>query len=155
MTATHGVAIKVDTKGLDRAQKVLRAIHKMVNDLSPVFDEIGDTLVDRARDRFSKSVGPNGERWRPTKAGNKPLVRTGALMRSIDYTVSRRKMTIGSSLEYAAIHQFGGNAGRGGKSKIPARPYLADAAGNLDRNDVSAIDEIVAKFINRVATGNR
>ncbi|MDO8769539.1 MAG: phage virion morphogenesis protein [Burkholderiaceae bacterium] len=30
----------------------------------------------------------------------------------------------GRSAKYAAIHQFGGQAGRGKKSTIPARPYL-------------------------------
>ena len=31
---------------------------------------------------------------------------------------------IGSNLEYAAIHQLGGQAGRNKSVEIPARPYL-------------------------------
>ena len=31
---------------------------------------------------------------------------------------------IGSNLDYAAIHQLGGQAGKGHKTEIPARPYL-------------------------------
>jgi hypothetical protein len=30
----------------------------------------------------------------------------------------------GTDLIYSAIHEFGGNAGRGGSAKIPARPYF-------------------------------
>ncbi len=34
---------------------------------------------------------------------------------------------IGSTVPYARIHEFGGKAGRGLKSNIPARPYLRPA----------------------------
>ena len=33
-------------------------------------------------------------------------------------------MEFGSDAKYARLHQFGGNAGRGKKVKIPARPWL-------------------------------
>ena len=41
-------------------------------------------------------------------------------------------MTIGSSgsIPYAAIQQMGGQAGRGKKVTIPARPYLAMNSGD-------------------------
>jgi phage gpG-like protein len=35
--------------------------------------------------------------------------------------------TYGSSIVYAAIHEYGGRAGRGGSAKIPKRPYFAPA----------------------------
>ena len=34
------------------------------------------------------------------------------------------QIKIGSNLEYAAIHQLGGQAGRNKSVEIPARPYL-------------------------------
>jgi phage gpG-like protein len=34
---------------------------------------------------------------------------------------------MGSKTPYAASHEFGGKAGRGGSSTIPARPYLNPA----------------------------
>lgn len=34
---------------------------------------------------------------------------------------------MGSSVPYAAIHEYGGQAGRGGSTTIPARPYLNPA----------------------------
>lgn len=33
-------------------------------------------------------------------------------------------ISISSNKPYSAIHMFGGQAGRGGRSTIPARPYL-------------------------------
>lgn len=35
------------------------------------------------------------------------------------------RIGVGGHIKYAAIHQFGGQAGRGKKVQIPARPYLA------------------------------
>lgn len=154
MAAPVGVSIKVDTTGVDRAQRMLRTINRFVDDMRPVWDEIGRELVESAHRRFRASVAPNGKRWLPTKAGNKPLIRTGALMNSIRTNVTRRKMTVGSDLPYAAIHQFGGMAGRGRRTRIPARPYLMDEAGRLDRRDVASIERITRDFIRRNATRN-
>lgn len=36
-------------------------------------------------------------------------------------------VSIGPNVEYAAIHEFGGRTGRGGKTIIPARPYVKPA----------------------------
>lgn len=38
--------------------------------------------------------------------------------------VENNSVTIGTRIPYAAIHQFGGQAGRGRKVTIPARPYM-------------------------------
>lgn len=47
--------------------------------------------------------------------------------------VTRDEATLGSNLVYAAIHQFGGMAGRGHKTKIPARPYIGHRPENIPR----------------------
>lgn len=39
---------------------------------------------------------------------------------------------IGSNLDYAAIHQLGGQAGKNKSASIPARPYLKLTNGELD-----------------------
>ena len=64
--------------------------------------------------------------------GLKPLIKSGDLMRSINYRVRQNGIEYGSNLKYAAIHQFGGKAGvwaaqrskRAMATIIPARPYL-------------------------------
>ncbi len=58
----------------------------------------------------------------------KPLYDTGNLLRSIKSVVEDDEAIVGSTVEYAAIHEFGGNAGRGRRVHIPARPYLRPAA---------------------------
>lgn len=74
-------------------------------------------------------------------------VRSGHLRRSIKTSVKETGDTvqgiIGSNVIYAAIHEFGGMAGRGLKSKIPARPFLKPAL----EDNVIAISRIIQKEI--------
>ncbi|WP_151780571.1 phage virion morphogenesis protein [Acinetobacter bereziniae] len=54
----------------------------------------------------------------------------------------------GKSKAYAAIHQFGGMAGRSQKVKIPARPYLPmDANGNLQSEAEDVIEYTASVFL--------
>lgn len=63
-------------------------------------------------------------------ANKRILVLTGRLRSRIHYQADATSARIGvAGIEYAAIHQFGGMAGRGHKVKIPARPYLAMNSG--------------------------
>jgi phage virion morphogenesis protein len=57
--------------------------------------------------------------------GHKILTFSSELRNSIAPTEIRANgIVIGTNKIYAAIHQFGGQAGRGKKVPIPARPYL-------------------------------
>ena len=49
---------------------------------------------------------------------------------------------IGSNLDYAAIHQLGGQAGRNKKTEIPARPYL-----KLTDEDFGEILDMTENFL--------
>lgn len=48
----------------------------------------------------------------------------GGLMGEFHTQATDSEVTVSNSMGYAAIHQFGGKAGRGLKVEIPARPYL-------------------------------
>ncbi len=48
----------------------------------------------------------------------------GQLASSVNTQYHDHSAVIGSNLDYAAIHQLGGKAGRNKKVEIPARPYL-------------------------------
>ncbi len=56
--------------------------------------------------------------------GKKILIDSGRLKNSIAYKVNKTKLYVGTTVIYAALHQFGGYAGRNKKVYIPARPYL-------------------------------
>lgn len=58
-------------------------------------------------------------------ANKKPLIgESGDLRRQIVAIAAGNALTVSSTPVYAAIHQFGGNAGKGHKTVIPARPFL-------------------------------
>ncbi len=75
----------------------------------------------RSKTKRDGSLNAAGQR---SLASKKPLIDRGDLMRGIYPQVTGDTLTVGSPERYAAIHQFGGRAGRGEKVNIPARPFL-------------------------------
>jgi len=71
-----------------------------------------------------------------TKKGYWPgkiLQMRGELAASITSEYSENSAIVGTNKTYAAIHQFGGNAGRNKKTEIPARPYLSLLNKDVDK----------------------
>jgi phage virion morphogenesis protein len=66
----------------------------------------------------------------------------GQLATSITTYYDKESAIIGSNLAYAAIHQLGGQAGKGKKTTIPARPYLV-----LTNGDLSEILLLLFKYL--------
>jgi phage virion morphogenesis protein len=134
----------------------LRRLRQHTDDLGPALHKIGELLVDSIQDRFASASAPDGTPWaanspvtiarylglsqgkeRAAKAaGKKPLTgKSGALRSQIHHQVTGNVLEVGSTMEYAAMQQFGGQ-----KSDfphlwgdIPARPFLgisdSDRAG--------------------------
>lgn len=68
-------------------------------------------------------------------SGRKILTQSGILRRSVYYVAQGMGIEViagGAGLPYAAIHQFGGQAGRGHKVSLPARPYLLFQDEDID-----------------------
>lgn len=90
---------------------------------------------------------------RKLEGGLAILQDSGDLRDSIEaHYPSPASIVIGSSKKYAAIHQFGGMAGRGKKVRIPARPFLpVDKDGNLspeaERGVLAAIYDHLAESV--------
>lgn len=72
---------------------------------------------------FTKSGGLSKPAQRKL-GGLKILQQRGTLAASFTKQISGNTLTIGSNRVYAAIHHYGGQAGRGKKVFIPARPFL-------------------------------
>jgi phage virion morphogenesis protein len=71
---------------------------------------------------------------------------------SIHYRAGAAELSLGSSAEYAAIHQLGGRAGRGRKVTIPPRPFLPiDAAATLAPQAERAILDIITEHVSGAA----
>ena len=99
-----------------------------------VLSEVGNAAKNESTRSFNASGQRSfGEAWKALapatlkkKKGSLKLVESGHLKRSLrsNISTSEKRVSVGSNLEYAAIHQFGGKAGRGHKVSIPARPFL-------------------------------
>ena len=116
-----------------------------------IMRRVASYILDETTQNFEQEQTPDGTRWQSlsprtllARAGKNPYTKKGhlrnsaaarmsgakilrnkgRLLRSIHSEHSATHAEVGTNLIYAAIHQFGGMAGRGRKVKIPARPYL-------------------------------
>lgn len=118
-------------------------------DTADMLDEVGSHMVSVITRRFRTSTGPDGQQWLPSERAvetdGKTLVDRGHLRDSVTYVVGRSQVAIGTNIEYGAIHQFGGQAGRGRKVTLPARPYLG-----ISGQDNAEIQDIMGDYIQGV-----
>lgn len=132
-----GVTIRIEDDALRTA---LASLSARLGNMQDVMDDIGSRLVGLARIGFTQQQAPEGTSWKPLTASTilarqkrgkwpGPILRvSGSLFSSLNWKAGPTSVEIGAgwgqSGPYAAIHQFGGQAGRGHKVTIPARPYL-------------------------------
>lgn len=135
---TDTINITVDDAA---ARAVFAELVRRGTDMQPLLRKAVGHLVDVAEEAFDTERSPDGVPWvdlaaRTIKArekrghwpGKKLQVRgtlalsIGELAKSAQY--GPNYVEVGSNLPYARIHQKGGQAGRGGRTRIPARPFL-------------------------------
>lgn len=121
----------------DEVGRTLSDLFNRMGDLSPAMKNSGEILLTSIRKNFE--TGGRPQKWPPLKPstikqrilqGHWPgsvLVRhgiSGGLLGSLSYRTSSDKVVVSANKVYAAIHHFGGQAGRGRKVSIPARPFM-------------------------------
>lgn len=98
-----------------------------------------------------------GNRGGPNK-GTLLRIQTGRLARSLKkntreniFEVTNEDDTInieyGSTVEYSAIHEYGGLAGKNHRSNIPARPYIRPG---FDKFNEVYLSKIIEKAVNKI-----
>lgn len=142
------VSITVDDSQL---QAALKRLESSVLDMTPAMRKIAGTLAMVVEDNFEAEGRP---RWTPSQRasseGGVTLQQTGRLASSIITDYDAASVVIGSNVEYARIHQLGGQAGRGHKVELPARPYLpVTADGDLQPE---ASDAVLATVLRHLKT---
>lgn len=94
--------------------------------------QLAGTMNHAVRQNFRQSGRP---KWLGLKyRDGEPLVNRGALRDSISQLYDNDTALVGTNRDYAAIHHFGGMAGRNRKVAIPARPFLV--LTNDDKQDL-------------------
>lgn len=147
------IEIRIDDKELKRYLEALSGI-----DLRPLMRNLACMMYNAVRKNFEAEGRP---RWSPLsdktikereKRGYWPgkiLQMRGSLVSSISMAYSRNEAVVGTNKKYAAIHQFGGQAGRRKKVNIPARPYL-----KLIDDDLNDIKNTVIEYLRRGNVNN-
>jgi phage virion morphogenesis protein len=122
----------------------LRRLQGFATNATPAFAEIGEMMLTSVEENFAaegrysapKSWRGGTIKWKDLATatvrarqkrgkGAHPILQvSGILASSIHSEPSADSVVVGTNIEYAAIHQYGGQAGRGKKVTIPPRPFL-------------------------------
>lgn len=125
------IEIELDNKEV--RQKLLD-LAKKTDNLRPLMKNIAGIFAYSTEENFKEEGRPDKwidlaestkkQRTKKRKWPGQILQVEGKLAASISTFYDNDSAVIGSNLEYAAIHQLGGQAGRNKSVEIPARPYL-------------------------------
>lgn len=127
-------AVRVENQGV---LQVLQRLSSRLDDLTPFMEEVSGVLAFGVEEAFRLEQDPvSGAAWEELADATvaqrsadghwpgKKLQVKGQLAASFSTDFGPDFAMVGTNLEYAAIHQFGGKAGRNRSVDIPARPYL-------------------------------
>lgn len=136
--------INIDYDDAAVKQSLKKLLDKLGN-LTPVFQDIGESLLISHRERFDRAISPDGIPWaelspdyqkRKRRNRDKILVLDGWL-RQLHYTANDTELDLGTDRIYGATHQFG-DASR----NIPARPFLG-----LDEAERATVLDLLEEWL--------
>ncbi|WP_314721221.1 phage virion morphogenesis protein [Haemophilus pittmaniae] len=114
--------IEIEINNAQQIATILERLAVATRDRTPLMRSIAGTMESAVLQNFDVGGRP---KWLGLKyRQGTPLVDTENLMNSITSYYDNNIAIVGTNEPYAAIHQFGGKAGRGRKVDIPARPFL-------------------------------
>lgn len=148
-----GLIVVVKETGLTQATAMLSGFSKRSIDLTAPMKQAAILMMASIQRNFDSGGRPAS--WIPLAPStlkqkiakgysSRPLIRTGALRQSISSSSERMSMSLGTSIRYGRIHEYGGFAGRGGSANIPARPYLLFQRQDLDRIKKLIVDHLTS-----------
>ena len=110
--------------------------------------EVGDYLVGQIQENIDDQRLADGSPMPPSAAAaarsGKTLLDKGHLRDSYVYQLTASGLEVGSAKVYAAIHHFGGQTGRGGRTYIIPRPVMG-----IDSRQEREIGDILLDAIRR------
>jgi phage virion morphogenesis protein len=147
------------------AAAAIRRAAEQLDDMTPLFQDVAEYMIEATRKRFITGTAPDGSKWAPKKQstldrykrlgyGNLPKTLIGPgkrLSREIVGQASRSGAVIGSALIYSRVMQEGAAKGAFGADRrgrpipwgrIPARVWLGISAA-----DEQAIIEIAEEYL--------
>ena len=143
------IEIKIDNKKIETQ---LLDLAKRSENLRPLMKNIAGIFAYSTEENFKEEGRP--DKWtelsestikQRTKNKQWPgmiLQISGQLASSVNTYYDNDSAVIGSNLDYAAIHQLGGQADKNQSVTIPARPYL-----QLNNEDFEEILSMTENFL--------
>lgn len=115
-----------------------------LDDPKPLFNDIGEYLLQSHDDRWDQQQAPDGSAWKPLsekyaarkerKRPNAGILTYDELLRRLVYQASDSGLELGTNRIYGATQQFGDP-----DRNIPARPFLG--LSGEDETEIAAIVE--------------
>lgn len=154
---------KAEIVGLDVFEKQMRDVQEIFGDLKPLFKRLRRTILNIIDDNFDTEGSASGEKWQELSekynkrkiklygVGKKILEASGDLRKSFTSKIDKTSLTIGTTKEYAAIHNFGMD-----EKNMPQREFMLKEfqIGDLSYDVVTYyLEEIQKKNIN-IAKGS-
>jgi len=142
------IKITIDDR---EVKKMLQELQHKAKNMRPVMRNIAGIMHDAVEENFETQGRP---RWKLLKPATikqrerkgywpgKILQMRGELAGSISSRHDRDSAQVGTNKAYAAIHQFGGEAGKGKKATIPARPFL-----KLTDEDLNEVKKEIKEYL--------
>ena len=136
--ANQNIEIKISN--VDEVIAQIENLAAGVADLSPLMRTISGTMYSAVMQNFDAGGRPAwlGLKYRV----GKPLTDTGRLRGSISEYSDTDSAVVGTNSIYAAIHNFGGQAGRGRSVTIPQREFMTLTA----QDEADIIDDVQTYF---------
>lgn len=136
------IEIKIDNIFL--VQNQIERLQDGVGNRYRLMERLAGTMLYAVHTNFRAGGRP---KWLGLKYRNgKPLIDTEGLRESISKAADNDTALVGTNMVYAAIHNFGGMAGRGRKVRIPQREFLT--LTDQDKQDL--MDDVQDYFANLI-----
>lgn len=149
------------------AEAAIRAAIEVLEDMTPVYRDIVEYMVQATRQRFVEGKDPDGNNWAPKKQStldryarlgygnlNRVLIGPGrALSRQIVGQATASGAVIGSALIYSRVMQDGARKGEFGRDRrgralpwgdIPARVWLGISSKKDEPEIIGIVEDHIA-----------
>lgn len=138
--------IEIEIENAENISRLLGKVAEKTQNRQDLMADLAETMRLAVDKNFEMEGRPDWQGLaRPNKSGKILQGKSRDLRSKIISKSDNSEAIVGSNKVYAAIHQFGGKAGRGRKVEIPARPFLA-----LTPQDEADILEDIQDYFQRL-----
>ena len=148
------IQIDLNTSRIGDVAEKLDNLGVQLSSLEPLHRDIANSILNITEQSFVDEKDPWGEKWQArsakTRARHEKILH-GEPKLYKSFTINGtndRAARVSTNMVYAAIHQFGGKAGKGKKVSIPKRSFFpVTAEGDLADVAIDAVLEAIDSHI--------